>query len=57
VTGEVVRVGDLGDGLRVEAGRRRPEQAGCPDRYWYTLVPYTWSKAGSPVITLCLTRA
>jgi hypothetical protein len=28
VTGEVVRVGDLGDGLRVEAGRRRAEQAG-----------------------------
>jgi len=28
VTGKVVRVGDLGDGLRVEAGRRRAEQAG-----------------------------
>src|SRR6185437_2156719 len=28
VTGKVVRVGDLGDGLPVEAGRRRAEQAG-----------------------------
>src|SRR6476660_7369323 len=28
VTTEVVRVGDLGDGLRVEADRRRGEQAG-----------------------------
>jgi hypothetical protein len=39
------------------AAPNRLAWSGCPDRYWYTLVPYTWSKAGSPVITLCLIRA